>query len=139
MRDRSILLLLAAFTVCAFGCGGDDKAPPMGDVSGGTGGGVAPSGFCGTYCATIVATGTGCQKYNDARHCEQVCGWYRATVCTNEYSAFASCIEGLSTISCQLTTLGKVALNVPSTCNAQFTAEQDCINANNVGICPYGS
>jgi hypothetical protein len=133
MRDRSILLSLSAFVLCAFSCGADHASPMM-DPLGGTGGGTQ-SGFCGPYCTTIVKTGTGCQNYSQ---CGNVCGWYRATVCINEYSAFASCIQGSSNISCQLVvTTGKVALNVTSTCSTQFDTFQKCINDNNVGYCPY--
>jgi hypothetical protein len=139
MRDRSILLLLSAFVLCAFSCGAD-HAPPMVDPLGGTGGGTQ-SGFCGTYCGTIVANGTGCQSYDAGGHCGLVCGWYQSRpACVAEYSAFASCIQGASTISCQVVaTTGKLALNVPSACSTQFNTFQNCINVNNVGFCPYGS
>jgi hypothetical protein len=137
MRDRSILLVLSVLTICAFGCGAD-KAPPMLDYYGGVGGGTAQPGFCGTYCGTIVAKPT-CQNYNDGSHCEQVCGWYRATVCTNEYSAFANCVQASDRTACYLSTSGKWGLSVPSACSTQFAASQKCINDNGVGVCPYGS
>ena len=135
MRDRSILLLLSAFALCAFSCGADHAAPMM-DPSGGAGG-AAPSGFCGTYCNAIVKTGTGCANYSQ---CGNVCGWYRATVCINDYSAFASCIQGASSISCYpVTTTGKTGLNIPASCYNQRVTFENCVNANNVGVCPYGS
>jgi hypothetical protein len=133
MRDP-ILLLLSAFAFCSFSCGGD-QAPPMLDYYGGTGG-AAPSGFCSTYCNTVQA-GTGCATYSQ---CGNVCGWYQNTVCFNDYSAFASCITGASSISCQVvTTTGKTALNVPSSCGTQLTTFRNCIAVNNVDVCPYGS
>jgi hypothetical protein len=135
MRDRSILLLLSAFVLCAFSCGAD-HAPPMMDPLGGMGG-AAPTGFCGTYCNTIVRTGTGCATYSQ---CGNVCGWYQNTVCFGDYSAFASCITGAGSISCQVVpTTGKTALNVPSSCGTQLTTFRNCIAVNNVDVCPYGS
>jgi hypothetical protein len=141
MRDRSILLLFSVFTVCAVACG-SDPATPMPDylgTGGGGGGGSFQPGYCGDYCKWVVTNGTNCQNYNDGGHCEQVCGWYRATVCTNEYSARTACIQ-LHAVSCDyMATSGKWRLIFSGTCSPENTAYENCANVNNVGFCPYGS
>jgi hypothetical protein len=134
MRDRSILLWLSV--LAAFGCGAD-KPPPLGDMVGPGGG--TPTGFCGTYCATVVANGNNCQHYNDGSHCVQVCEWYRATVCTDAYSAFASCVQGSTKASCYQASSGKWGLNIPAECADVANAWQKCVNDKNVGYCPYGN
>jgi hypothetical protein len=140
MRSHSTLLLLSAFTVCAFACG-SDPATPMPDylgTGGGGGGGAFPPGFCGDYCKWVVTNGTNCQNYNDAGHCEQVCGWYRATVCTNEYAAWTACVQ-LHTVSCYVALSGKWGLTFSGACEPEYATREKCANDNNVGFCPYGS
>jgi hypothetical protein len=141
MHDRSILAVLSVIAACACACGSGGNAPPMPEPGGGgVGGGTAQTGFCGTYCGSLVASGTDCQHYNDANHCNEVCTWYRATVCIDQYSAFATCVQTSGKAGCYLVTAtGKWGLYVPQVCQTQYDTFVTCKNANGVGICPYGN
>jgi hypothetical protein len=140
MRDRSILAVLSVIAACGCACGSGDQAPAMPPAGGGgVGGGSAQTGFCATYCGSLVATGTDCQHYNDANHCNNVCTWYVGTVCVDQYSAFATCVQTSGKAACYLAASGTWGLYIPAVCKTQFDARTACVTENGVGICPYGN
>ncbi len=135
----SLLVAVGLFLLAGAGACGNDQPSAISGVDSvpGTNAGYAGSQdpFCQDYCGAVVAKPT-CEHYNDARHCEQVCDFYRAGACADLYTALAQCNQADPQLSCFLASSGKWGVTI-SACNAQYDAFNTCITERDAGVCPF--
>jgi len=128
------IAILSLTTAILSSCSSDDRPPPSGDTAG------QDSALCSSYCNTLVVSAPGCAAYNSGSRCERICGYYMASVCSQPYEQFVTCMQEPDSAMCAPPTDGshgdRLTLVVRQ-CHAEYEEWNQCIRDKNAGVCPY--
>jgi hypothetical protein len=126
---------LCEWIVALGGCGDDKQSVDASQVFD-SGQGTNSQSFCQDYCTTLVEVAPGCEQYNENHRCEKICKYYVASVCSEPYEAFASCLQQSKKGQCFQPDAGRLTLVVDA-CHEPYQRWQTCIQEKNASVCPY--